>query len=1317
MKNLALKIGKNLEKLTNKYAQELSNIPNYRELTSEARHDIAQDDLQLIATCLKAKDDTKFVNFTQEKAQERLRERFAPLPLLQALTAIENTLSPLVTNAEAAKFLWHMLSKAQNVVARQIAEQSYYHQREFLWRVIDTAPSFIFVRDREGKFILANQALANAYDASVKNLIGKTDFDFNPNAAEVDQLHRDDLEVMDSLKDKIIPEQIITDAAGNQRWMQIIKRPLADEDGVARRILGIASDITDRKQLEQELQTMLEQRERQVETSTEIAQEIATATDLEEIYRRVVTLINERFGYYHTQIFRHDPKEATMVVIEGYGTAGQKMVAAKHSLPYGKGVVGTAAATGKPVLASDVTTDPNWVPHPALPNTKSELAVPIKWQNEVLGVLDIQSDQTGALTEEDQVVLLGLAGQIASAIESTRLYRELSQQQYLMNALMANVPDAIFFKDTQGRFIGGSQSLITRFGLDDPSEIIGKTDFDFFTDAHAQSAYANEQEVIKTGEPSIIEEKETWPDRPDSWVLTRKLPLRDEEGTIIGTFGISSDFTQRKQVEEALAQDRNLLRTLINNIPDYIYYKDTESKFILNNSAHLASLGAKTQEDTIGKTDFDFFPEELAAQYFADEQKIIETGIPLLNHEEPVVDQTTGNTVWVSTTKVPLQDAEGNIIGLLGVTRDITESKSTEQEKEETLRELEHLASAMSREGWEKLRSKTGTIGYHFDQINVVPDENWWTPEIRQATNQGKLVAASKEGQTAVAPLSVRGEVIGALGVLDNPANPLSQEDLELVEAASEEIALAMESARLFEDAHLRAEEMATLNELAQTLSTQLMVNEVLEAAYKGASRLLDTSNFYIAFYDPETEIISFPFNIENKQRVHLSPRQKGEGLTEHIIKTQEPLLIRENLEHQMKELGIEIIGQLAFSWLGVPLIAGDRILGIMAVQSYTTPRLYDEHDKNMLEAIANQLAIAVQNALLFEETQTALRESEILYEVAQNLGQMEEEQAMLDFILPKYLDYLKFEQGGILILDANGNTGTLKSLIRAGQPVEAGLKISINGNWPMEKMLETKKPVALTDALHNENIAVRKLAKELGYKSLLLVPIIIRDEIIGALGADAIETIHEFTEREIALIQAIANQLAIAMANIRSLEEAQSALSEAEATQRLYLREEWKKFVPDKIAPFYERTQSGLQPLEDVEKALPPQKTLLEQGEGTETKLVVPLLLRGETIGALGLEKSGNNQKWTEEEIALIETVAEQLAIAVEGARLLEETQNRAALERLTGEITTKLRETLDVDSVLRTAVNEIYEAIDLEHVTVRLTEQATLSKKEAEA
>jgi PAS domain S-box-containing protein len=121
---------------------------------------------------------------------------------------------------------------------------------DFLRQVIDINPHFIFVKDREGRFKLVNEAVAEAYGTTVDGLIGKTDADFNPNAEEVEWFRRDDLEVMDTLREKFIPEEVITDARGNVRYLQTIKRPLVDEDGVARRVLGVATDITALRQAE-----------------------------------------------------------------------------------------------------------------------------------------------------------------------------------------------------------------------------------------------------------------------------------------------------------------------------------------------------------------------------------------------------------------------------------------------------------------------------------------------------------------------------------------------------------------------------------------------------------------------------------------------------------------------------------------------------------------------------------------------------------------------------------------------------------------------------------------------------------------------------------------------------------------------------------------------------------------------------------------------------------------------------------------------------------------------------------------------------------
>ncbi|MCX6268637.1 MAG: response regulator [Bacteroidetes bacterium] len=134
----------------------------------------------------------------------------------------------------------------------------------------------------------------------------------------------------------------------------------------------------------------------------------------------------------------------------------------------------------------------------------------------------------------------------------------LHQEQNLMEILMDNIPDHLYFKDLESRFIRISKSNNESFHLKNSADAIGKTDFDFFTEEHARAAYLDEQEIIRTGKSLIREERETWADRPDTWASSTKMPLRNAEGNIIGTFGISRDISDRKRFEEEILKAKEI---------------------------------------------------------------------------------------------------------------------------------------------------------------------------------------------------------------------------------------------------------------------------------------------------------------------------------------------------------------------------------------------------------------------------------------------------------------------------------------------------------------------------------------------------------------------------------------------------------------------------------------------------------------------------------------------------------------------------------------------------------------------------------------
>jgi two-component system sensor histidine kinase/response regulator len=189
------------------------------------------------------------------------------------------------------------------------------------------------------------------------------------------------------------------------------------------------------------------------------------------------------------------------------------------------------------------------------------------WQEgQVRGALEVIRPLDGPVDEAYQgmqwtlgatvgVYALGLVG-LGLIVQRLRwTASKLNHERYLLHALMDNIPDNIYFKDISSRFTRINRALAARFGLADPAEAVGKTDFDFFTSEHARQAYDDEQNVIRTGCPVVgKEERETWTDGHETWSSSTKVPLRDEEGQVIGTFGISRDITDRKRAEVELRQ-------------------------------------------------------------------------------------------------------------------------------------------------------------------------------------------------------------------------------------------------------------------------------------------------------------------------------------------------------------------------------------------------------------------------------------------------------------------------------------------------------------------------------------------------------------------------------------------------------------------------------------------------------------------------------------------------------------------------------------------------------------------------------------------
>jgi PAS domain S-box-containing protein len=469
-----------------------------------------------------------------------------------------------------------------------------------------------------------------------------------------------------------------------------------------------------------------------------------------------------------------------------------------------------------------------------------------------------------------------------------QLIEELQKERDLLQALMDNIPDHIYFKDTESRFIRVSKSVAELFDMDDPAQAVGKTDFDFFTEDHARPAYEDEQRIIKTGQPILgIEERETWPDRPDTWARTSKMPLRDQEGNIVGTFGISNDITEIKKAEAErerlladVRQSERLLRSIINATPDWIFIKDQQHRYVMVNQSYADALHL-TPDDFVNKNDLDMeFAEELVKGnpekgirgFWADDCQVMDSGKPLvISRDLATID---GELHIFNTVKTPLRDTKGEVWGVLGLARDLTERERLLADLEQrsaqlqTAAEVSRAASStldpdaliqqvvdLARERfdlyyaglflvdkagakdepgdqWAVLRAGTAEAGQkmleqgHKLKVGGSSMIGWCVAnkQARIALDVGEEAVRFDnpllpETHSELAlPLVSRGEAIGALTIQSTQEAAFSDEDIAVLQTMADQLANAIANAQLYEQAQ---QEIAERKRAEEALAQQ----------------------------------------------------------------------------------------------------------------------------------------------------------------------------------------------------------------------------------------------------------------------------------------------------------------------------------------------------------------------------------------------------------------------------------------------------------------------------------------------------------------
>jgi two-component system cell cycle sensor histidine kinase/response regulator CckA len=460
----------------------------------------------------------------------------------------------------------------------------------------------------------------------------------------------------------------------------------------------------------------LERAHRRLAAQYQASTALAALKSRDEIVLHVLRTVIEAMGFDKAIYFEYDPQRQEFRLAEVVGLAEGLAATPQQDLVFRlgeeRGLVGLVGQTRRPLIVADTREDARWVPMDSA--LRSALFVPVIHDDELLGVTGVVSAESDHFSPADADDLMTLANNVGIALKNAQLVERLSQSEARYRRLAENAPDVIYhyrLKPTPG-FEYVSPAATEVFGYT-PEEYYADPDLSFKL-VHPEDRPLLEQHIRGAGS-SRVPLSVRWVRRDGEiiWTEHRAVPIYDQVGDLVALQGIVRDVTERVRAAEQLRRQHGSLRTLIDNVPDHIFFKDAESRYLAANVVMARLMGVADPDDLVGKTDFDFISHDRASRYRADDQAIIESGRPLIDREE-FRETAAGHVRWHQTSKLPLYDERGQVVGIVGIGRDVTEHKRAREERE-------HLqAQLLQAQKMEAVGQLTAGVAHDFNNALTV---------------------------------------------------------------------------------------------------------------------------------------------------------------------------------------------------------------------------------------------------------------------------------------------------------------------------------------------------------------------------------------------------------------------------------------------------------------------------------------------------------------------------------------------------------------------------------------------------------------------
>ncbi|MCL5288994.1 MAG: diguanylate cyclase [Acidobacteria bacterium] len=448
---------------------------------------------------------------------------------------------------------------------------------------------------------------------------------------------------------------------------------------------------------------------------------------------------------------------------------------------------------------------------------------------------------------------------------------------------------------------------------------------------------------------------------------------------------------------------------------------------------------------------------------------------------------------------------------------------------------------------------------------DLTRDASWTALGEREAGFRRFRALAIQEGLRTVVGISLQAkERVFGLILLGTPDNRrFTPAELRLLLALGHQIGMAVENSYLIQQTARRTEELHILNEIGRALSSTLDLDKLFEMILQEMQRLFDVSNFYIAFYDPRRDEIQFSMETTDGVRIPPRSRKAGNHLTEHIIGTRQPVLIRENYVEEVRKLGLQPL-QTVGCFCGVPLVLYDKGIGVMAVHS-TQTRAFDEGHLELMRVLASEASIAIENARLFREEQKKARQLALLNDISRSAITTLNPEEILATISQEMDEALTFDHVGIGLLDYATKEVVIQAEAgrRRAEARALGRRIAL-GQGLVGHVARSGQIATLDDLPAAAPAAAKTVLP--GSASAIGLPIIYAEQLLGVLSVESAKPCV-FHDEDILLLRTLADLIAVTLHNSQSFQKAQEqAITDGLTgvkTHRFFmeaLSSEWKR-------------------------------------------------------------------------------------------------------------------------------------------------------------